>query len=46
LIDGKFDDWKGVTPRYLDDRFDTVWRDEEDGTRTPDTSTKQGETIS
>jgi hypothetical protein len=29
VIDGKFDDWKGVAPRYRDDRFDTVWRDEE-----------------
>ena len=28
VIDGKFDDWKGVVPEYLDDRFDTVPRDE------------------
>jgi hypothetical protein len=26
-IDGKFDDWKGVFPLYLDDRFDTLPRD-------------------
>ena len=28
-IDGRFADWNGVTPRFLDDRFDTMPRDEE-----------------
>jgi len=26
-IDGRFDDWAGVAPRFLDDRFDTLPRD-------------------
>ncbi len=27
-IDGRFDDWKGVSPQFLDDRFDTTPRNE------------------
>ncbi|MBW3635935.1 MAG: hypothetical protein KY445_05635 [Armatimonadetes bacterium] len=28
-IDGNFSDWNGVSPQFLDDRFDTTPRDEE-----------------